>query len=419
MNWQRIIDLMGAFTVGYPFVMAWYWMVGAILFHWLREHHEPLPDQPPKLDEYPGVSILVPCHNEEDTVEETMGVLAKIEYPDFEIIAINDGSKDRTAELLDRLAEEIPQLRVIHLAQNQGKSAALNTAAVLARNDILVGTDADALLDRHSVTWFVRRLQSDVHLGAVTGNPRIRNRASILGRLQVGEFSSIIGLIKRAQSAYGRVFTVSGVMCAFRRRALFSIGWWSPKTLTDDVEVSWRLELNRWRIVYEPKAICWILMPETLKGLWRQRLRWAIGGTQAVIASSYFVFFGGGSRMMIIWINYVVSIAWAFAVIIGAAVTIIIVPLQVLGWTNFPIYSPFAQWPGVFIAITYFLQAIVALSLDARFERGMLKSIFWIVWYPLVFWVLQALTAFVALFKALARGKKQAGTWISPDRGIR
>jgi biofilm PGA synthesis N-glycosyltransferase PgaC len=160
-------------------------------------------------------------------------------------------------------------------------------------------------------------------------------------------------------------------------------------------------------------------MPETLKGLWRQRLRWAIGGTQAVIAATHFVFFGGGWRMMPIWINYVVSIGWAFAVIVGTAFTIIVGTLQLLRLTDFPIGGPFAEWPGVFVAFTYFLQAIVALSLDARFERGMLKSIFWIVWYPLVFWLLQALSTFVALFKALARGKKQAGTWISPDRGIR
>ena len=213
-------------------------------------------------------------------------MLAAIDYPDFEIIAINDGSTDRTAEILDSLVPRIPQLRVVHLAQNQGKSTALNVGALLARSEILVGTDGDAMLDPHSLTWFVRRLQSDAQLGGVTGNPRIRNRATVLGRLQVGEFSSIIGLIKRAQTVYGRIFTVSGVMCAFRKRALQDIGWWSRETLTDDVEVSWRVQLAGWRLVYEPKAICWILMPETLKGLWRQRLRWSIGGTQAVLAAT-------------------------------------------------------------------------------------------------------------------------------------
>ena len=114
------------------------------------------------------VSILVPCHNEEAQAEETFGALAAIDYPDFEIVAINDGSTDRTAEILDSLATRIPNLRVVHLAQNQGKSTALNVGALLAKGEILVGTDGDALLDRHALIWFVRRFQGDARIGGVT-----------------------------------------------------------------------------------------------------------------------------------------------------------------------------------------------------------------------------------------------------------
>ena len=89
--------------------------------------------------------------------------------------------------------------------------------------------------------------------GGIAGNPRIRNRTSLLGRLQVGEFSSIIGLIRRAQTTYGRLFTVSGVICAFRKRALEEAGWWSPRTITDDIDVTWRVQCAGWRVVYEPQ----------------------------------------------------------------------------------------------------------------------------------------------------------------------
>ena len=182
-------------------------------------------------------------------------------------------------------------------------------------------------------------------LGGVTGNPRIRNRASVLGRLQVGEFSSIIGLIKRAQTVYGSIFTVSGVMCAFRKRALQDVGWWSRETITDDVEVSWRVQLAGWRLVYEPKAICWILMPETLKGLWRQRLRWSIGGTQAVLAATWQVFFGGRWRLLAIWLNYVVSILWAYCILGGMALWLVhvaIIPLH----PELPIANPIPGFVG-------------------------------------------------------------------------
>src|SRR3546814_5898602 len=115
-------------------------------------------------------------------------------------------------------------------------------------------------------------------VGAVTGNPRIRNRSSLLGQGQVGEFASIIGLIKRTQRVYGRIFTVSGVVAAFRRRALDHVGYWSLDMITEDIDISWKLQRDHWTIFYEPRALCWILMPETLRGLWRQRLRWAQGG---------------------------------------------------------------------------------------------------------------------------------------------
>jgi poly-beta-1,6 N-acetyl-D-glucosamine synthase len=268
---------LAVFCFGYPFVMAWFWMMGALLFWFTSERHNRELARPPQLKTWPPISIVVPCHNEIATAHETFAVLAKVDYPEFEIIAVNDGSRDDTGAVLDRLAAEIPQMRVVHLARNQGKATAMNVGGLLARYEILVLIDGDALLDPYALRWIAATMQSP-ELGGLTGNPRIRNRSSLLGRLQVGEFSSIIGLIKRAQSTYGRLFTVSGVICAFRRRALEDCGWWSPNTLTDDVDVTWRFQRAGWRIVYVPNVIVWILMPETLRGLWRQRLRWAEGG---------------------------------------------------------------------------------------------------------------------------------------------
>ncbi|MBR7358163.1 glycosyltransferase, partial [Klebsiella pneumoniae] len=101
---------------------------------------------------------------------------------------------------------EYPSLRVIHLAENQGKALALKTGAAAARSDYLVCIDGDALLDRDAVAYLVAPLIQFPRVGAVTGNPRIRTRSTLIGRVQVGEFSSIIGLIKRTQRVYGQIF---------------------------------------------------------------------------------------------------------------------------------------------------------------------------------------------------------------------
>lgn len=411
-------DALAAFCFGYPFVMAFYWVAGGLLFHLTRERHEPRYDQPPRLAAYPPVSILVPCYNEAVLLRETLAALTRLDYPEFEIIAINDGSQDDTAAILDALTVSLPQLRVVHLAHNQGKSTALNTGALLARHELLVCIDGDALLDPHAVTWLVRRFQTDAGLGGLTGNPRIRNRATLLGRLQVGEFSTVAGLIKRTQTVVGFLFTVSGVVCAFRKQALFEVGGWARHTLTDDVDVSWRLQLAGWRLAYEPKALAWILMPETLLGLWRQRLRWSEGGTQVILESLPHLFAWSRLRMWPMWLNYAVSIVWSYAMLLGLSLWTL-GKLGVGQSSGLTTFSPIPQWWGTVLALTYLAQSLVSVGLDSRFERGLLKSFFWMVWYPLAFWLLQAGTAVVGLPKALLRPRHWHGKWVSPDRGIR
>jgi biofilm PGA synthesis N-glycosyltransferase PgaC len=359
----------------------------------------------------------VPCYNEAANAQETFAAAAAVDYEEFEIIAVNDGSRDDTAAVLERIAAQTPRMRVVHLAQNSGKATALNVGALMARHEILVCIDGDALLDPHCLRWIARAFQRS-DLGALTGNPRIRNRTSILGRLQVGEFSAIIGLIKRAQATYGRLFTISGVMCAFRKRALQDAGWWSPRTLTDDIDVTWRVQLAGWRITYEPNAMCWILMPETLRGLWKQRLRWAEGGAQMMIDFLRPVLAGAAPRMLPLYINYMLSVIWSY-VMVGA---IVWGSLRAIGFDPVPALPGFdliPEWWGLVLALTYLLQAAVSQIVERRYEPDMLRSLFWIVWYPLAFWMLSTLSTVVGLPRALLRPRQVRTTWTSPDRGLR
>ncbi len=207
------------FAFFYPMVMAFFWMSGGLYYFFRRERKARDRDDPPPMDVYPFASILIPCHNEAENLEDTLGSALKQTYPDFEVIAINDGSSDDTGARLDALAALHPRLRVVHLDRNLGKANALRMGALAARSEYLVCIDGDAMLEEYATHWMVWHLTSGPRVGAVTGNPRIRNRSTLLGRLQVAEFSSIIGMIKRAQRVYGRIFTISGVIAAFRRTA--------------------------------------------------------------------------------------------------------------------------------------------------------------------------------------------------------
>lgn len=405
------------FAFYYPLLMSFVWMSGGLIYYLRWERGQPARIQPPELPHYPFVTLIVPCHNEGAQVRETIAHLDAQRYPHFEIIAVNDGSTDDTGAQLDELQAEFPRLRVIHFATNQGKAMGLRMAAMAAGGDFLVCVDGDALLDEYATHWLVSHMIGSPRVGAVTGNPRIRNRSTLLGKLQVGEFSSIIGLIKRAQRVYGRVFTVSGVIACFRRSALHDVGYWNTDMVTEDIDISWRLQMRHWDIRYEPNALCWILMPETVRGLWKQRLRWAQGGVEVLLRYGRQLLAWRRRRMWPVALEYLLSLAWAY-------VMTAIVALWALGHvTTLPpplrIATLLPQWHGVMLGIVCLLQFGISTLIDRRYETRVGRNYYWMIWYPLTYWLLSTATTVAALPKALLKRKGARAVWVSPDRGIR
>ncbi|MBE1236859.1 poly-beta-1,6 N-acetyl-D-glucosamine synthase [Phaeovibrio sulfidiphilus] len=407
------------FVFLYPLFMSGIWMAGGLYFMVYRERKwnftretmpEPLPGNP-------LVSVLIPCYNEELNAVETITAALASVHRNIEVIAINDGSRDRTAEILDRLALEDPRLRVLHLAENQGKAVALRMAAMTARSDILVCIDGDAMLDPRAVSYLALPLLMNPRVGVVTGNPRIRTRSTLVGRIQVGEFSSIIGLIKRTQRIYGQVFTVSGVVAAFRRRALDDVGYWSPDMITEDIDISWKLQLRHWPVFYEPRAMCWILMPETLKGLWKQRLRWAQGGAEIFLKNSTKIWAWRHRRMWTIFFEFVLSTLWSFCYATS-------VLLYVLGFFLIMPDSLQVQdllppaFTGMVLAAACVIQFTVSLYIDRIYEHDIGKWVVWIIWYPFAFWMLNMLTTVAAFPKAMLVTNKKRARWTFDDRGL-
>lgn len=115
------------FTFYYPLFMAYVWMIGAVNYYFRFERGVLASDLPPGPAFVPPVSIIIPMRNEAVHARETISYALAMDYPEFEIIAVNDGSTDGTGELLDDLAASDARLRVVHLAANQGKAVALET----------------------------------------------------------------------------------------------------------------------------------------------------------------------------------------------------------------------------------------------------------------------------------------------------
>ena len=418
MWWSPIDKSIEEFIYYYPLFMAYIWMFGAIIFCLRYEWHKP--KSPFKNeDNLPMVSILIPCYNEGENVRETIGILEQQHYTNFEIIAINDGSKDNTLEILHELAKKYKNLRVVNLATNQGKAMGLRTAALLAKSEILVCIDGDALLSPDAVGWMVRHFIENPNVGAVTGNPRIRNRSTLLGRIQVGEFSAIVGMIKRAQRSYGKVFTVSGVIAAFRKTALHNVGYWSNDMITEDIDISWKLQLAGWTIRFEPNALCWVLMPETLNGLWKQRVRWSQGGSEVLLRYFRDLFRWSARGMWLLYVECLISVTWAFLILCH----LLFAPMEFLTSTaNESLHDLSPSWTSMLLSVTCLLQFGVSLAIDSRYESqtgGVGRYYYWMVWYPIVYWLMNVGTTIVGTIRAIKKKRGQRAVWVTVDRGLR
>jgi biofilm PGA synthesis N-glycosyltransferase PgaC len=413
---EAIMNFIFDFSFFYPLVMAYIWMLGAIIYYYRWERKAGGETNPPILKEYPPVSILIPCHNESDCIEETISYLEQLNYPDYEIIAINDASTDNTLETLIKLTDKYPRLRVINLEKNQGKATGLYVAALAAKHEFLICIDADALLSANAVTWMMQHFVYGPRVAAVTGNPRIRTRSTLLGKIQVCEFSAIIGLIKRAQRVYGRLFTVSGVIVGFRRSALHRVGYWSDDMITEDIDISWKLQLDHWQIRFEPHALCWILMPETLKGLYNQRLRWAQGGAEVMFKYAGKLKTWVSRRMWPVYIEYFISILWAYSIMFSMVLWLIGHFIALPNALVVPTLLP--SWGGVLLGLTCLIQFFVSLLIDSHYEKDILKYYFWVIWYPLAYWMMNALVTCIGLPKAFFKKKGGKAIWVSPDRGV-
>jgi cellulose synthase/poly-beta-1,6-N-acetylglucosamine synthase-like glycosyltransferase len=226
----------------------------------------------------PFASVVVPAFNEAVGIERAVRSLAKSSYPDFEVIVVDDGSSDGTADLVDRL--QLERVRVIRQA-NAGKSAALNRGIAAARGEVIVMVDADTVFERDSLRKVIAPLAAP-EVGAVSGNTKVGNRSGMLGRWQHIEYVMGFNLDRRLFDVLRCMPTVPGAIGAARRKALADAGGLSSDTLAEDTDLTIAIGRAGWEVVYAEEARAWTEAPATLAELWRQRYRWSYGTMQAV-----------------------------------------------------------------------------------------------------------------------------------------
>ncbi|HEX7095703.1 MAG TPA: glycosyltransferase, partial [Acidimicrobiales bacterium] len=226
----------------------------------------------------PSVAVIVPAYNEAESIGDALRTIAASDYPIREIVVVDDGSKDGTAQIARDLG--IPNVTVIEQT-NAGKAAALNRGVREATAEIVVCVDADTVFQADTVTWIVQPF-IDPAVGAVSGNVKVGNRRSLLGKWQHVEYSYGQQTERRAQEMLRVTWCIPGAIGAFRRIALLEAGGFTTDTMAEDTDTAVQVHLEGWGSVFEPRSIAWTEVPTNVRALWRQRMRWHFGNYQVL-----------------------------------------------------------------------------------------------------------------------------------------
>jgi cellulose synthase/poly-beta-1,6-N-acetylglucosamine synthase-like glycosyltransferase/peptidoglycan/xylan/chitin deacetylase (PgdA/CDA1 family) len=236
---------------------------------------------PPPLPEAPPLqSVLIPAYNEARVIVAAIRHILASDYPNLEVIVVDDGSNDGTSDLVRQHFSCDPRIRLITIP-NGGKAAALNCGLKHARGDVVVALDADTHFQPDSISKLVRWFQ-DPSVGAVAGNAKVGNRVNIITRWQALEYVTSQNLERRALAALGCITVVPGAIGAWRREALEKLSGFPLDTLAEDQDLTIALLKAGYTVLYDSSAIGWTEAPDTIRGLARQRFRWAFGTLQCL-----------------------------------------------------------------------------------------------------------------------------------------
>jgi cellulose synthase/poly-beta-1,6-N-acetylglucosamine synthase-like glycosyltransferase len=218
-------------------------------------------------------------------IKSVINSLLNLDYPNYEIIVINDGSTDDTLQEIDGLKQSADSPRQVKLRvfskKNEGKACALNYGLSQAKGEFIACVDGDSLINPEAMRLGMRHF-ADPKVGAVAGNVKAINRKKMVSTLQALEYVEGLNMPRRAQGLFGLVNIVPGPIGFFRRSVLEAVGGYSKDTFAEDCDLTLKILSQGWKVKYEPDALAWTEVPETWLDLVKQRYRWTRGIIQSI-----------------------------------------------------------------------------------------------------------------------------------------
>jgi cellulose synthase/poly-beta-1,6-N-acetylglucosamine synthase-like glycosyltransferase len=365
MSWQLAVDYLFVFCViiiwfmlGYQFIL---FLLGFLYGFRAQRQRRQLEQQSIEL---PAISLMIPAHNEGIVITQTLDAMLELDYPAdrLEILVINDGSTDDTAEQVRKIARRDPRVRLFDIPKEhsaRGKSAALNRGLMECRHDVIGVFDADNVPERDSVLHLARQLATDNRLGAVIGKFRcINRRRNLLTRFINLESLAFQWIVQAGRWRLLRVATLPGTNYLIHRSVLQELGGWDEQALTEDAELSIRIYQAGYLIKFVPYAVTWEQEPETLRVWFRQRVRWARGNNY--VLEKYFarVF---RIRPWAVGLELFYAMAVYYIFFLAILLSDVLFVCALTGVITIPLPGPYNEvW--IFAYLLFILEIVIALT---------------------------------------------------------
>jgi cellulose synthase/poly-beta-1,6-N-acetylglucosamine synthase-like glycosyltransferase len=222
----------------------------------------------------PKVSVIVPAYNEEKTIGDTLRSLLSLDYPKnkMEIIVVNDGSTDRTREIVKSFEKD--GVRLLN-QKNRGKGACLNRGLKLAKGEYVACLDADSFVERDTLKNMIPYFYSE-KVGAVTPVMKIKNPKTLLQKIQWFEYILYIYL-KKILEQINSIHVTPGPFTIYRKSVVEGIGGFDETSIVEDQEIAYRLQKHQYRIVQSDRGDVFTIAPRNIRRLYKQRSRWFRG----------------------------------------------------------------------------------------------------------------------------------------------
>ncbi|EUJ44753.1 glycosyltransferase family 2 protein [Listeria riparia] len=406
----------------YPILGGFAWFIGAFCYTFVFKHKQrEWIDIPTEIE--PFITIMVPAHNEEVVIEDTIEYLMnRLNYTNYEVLVTDDGSTDSTPEILARLMEKYKNLRVVRIEKNKGKAHAFNVGINFAKGELILSNDADTVPEPDAlwkyVNYFIQKESRNI--AAITSNMDVQNRSTLVGKSQTVEFSSIVGIIKRTQtSVFGTIYAYSGANTMYRKDALIDVGMFRQDRATEDISIAWDHQFSGWLSIFAADIIFFMEVPETLNMLYKQRKRWAKGGTEVWLTNFRRVFLHPFQNLgrTALFVDQTFSILWTFFFWISTILFLgRFLYLLFAGSTSDILFMLAVAFVFVcFEMLAGALQLLASLVIDDRGRK--IKYFMFAPLYMLFYWMMNAVTILMTFIPAvktiLGFG---TGVWVSPER---